>query len=127
MDGDTSSPTRSVAAARAIYRDLERTRDARIAEAEAARARGEGVEVQPLMRLRLAVGEDGKPTVDLSKADKDCPRCGGTGRKEDQRVPDPETGEVTLIPVICMCVHRGGGVAQDMLDRMLAAQQEPRR
>jgi len=59
-------------------------------------------------------------SIDLGKAKDGCKRCNGrgiTGYKE----ADLGDGEGTQnIPIICRCVSRGGGVAPDELDRILA-------
>ncbi len=64
-------------------------------------------------RLRL------KKTVDLSKADPQCDRCGGTGIKEYVSRELPQEG-LTSVPVVCRCVTRNNGIQPDVLDRMMA-------
>lgn len=69
-------------------------------------------------RVRLA------KDIDLSQADSDCKRCGGTGvlRHETVNLGDGE-GEQT-VPVICRCVSRNGGVRGDEWDRIQAEAEE---
>jgi hypothetical protein len=68
-------------------------------------------------RLRLSRDMDGNPVVDLSKADKDCEYCKGTGRLEDIWVGEGDDTQV--IPVVCRCVKKNGGVKDDLLDRIM--------
>lgn len=114
----------------ALYEALIEEREQGIAErraqaAEAGTESGEGrgpggAENAPLRRLRFARDpKTGRPAIDLSKADPACERCGGTGRLADKLLDDPEGEGVLRVPVVCVCVHRGGGVARDALDRLL--------
>ena len=102
-----------------LFRELKRVRAAWLAAARKAEARGEPA--PPPFRARLAEDHDGRTAVDLSKADPDCQRCGGTGTREPMKL------DGQLVTVVCACVHRRGGVAQDSLDRMLTDQPRPER
>lgn len=64
-------------------------------------------------RIRLS------STIDISKADPECPRCRGRGVLEMRDVSIGAEG-VRRVPVICRCVSERGGVAQDTFDRILA-------
>lgn len=69
-------------------------------------------------RLRLA------SHIDMSKADPNCDRCGGSGivGTKDVDLGPPEG--VKPVPVICRCVSRAGGVQSDMFDRILSETQK---
>jgi hypothetical protein len=118
MKGGAPSPPGTSPESR-LFREVMRVRATRLAAARDAEARGEPA--PPPFRVRLATDQDGNPAVDLSKADPDCPRCGGTGTREPMRL------DGQLVTVVCACVHRNGGVAEDSLDRMLADQTRPER
>lgn len=125
-EGLTSQQRRTLALYDALVEDRERSiaeRRARAAEAgaEAGEGRGPGEgEIAPLRRLRFARDpKTGRAAIDLSKADPTCERCGGTGRLADKLLDDPEGEGQLRVPVVCVCVHRGGGVARDALDRLL--------
>jgi hypothetical protein len=63
-------------------------------------------------RFRLA------SSVDLSVA-KNHNRCRGTGIVGYKRTPDPAVpGSELLVPIVCRCVVRRGGVKKDMFDRL---------
>jgi len=117
MSADATTDARWVA--EAAQRELEKQHETDLAKAAVKMARGGEMERPPLRRLRLSTSADGTPSVDLSKADRDCPRCGGMGTRPSMQVQN-ENGDRARVPVICMCVHRNGGVKEDMLDRMLA-------
>lgn len=74
-------------------------------------------EAKLVPRFRLA------STVDLSKADPRCDRCGGRGILDLRRLDVPGDGP-TDVPVICRCVTRRGGLLPDLLDRALAETQK---
>lgn len=67
-------------------------------------------------RFRLA------SSVDLTKADPACLRCGGRGVAEVRRVDVPGHGPAD-VPVICRCVSRARGVAPDLFDKVLTETQ----
>ncbi len=77
-----------------------------IAKERRAEAAKFGLIVSPL-RVRLA------EHIDLSKANKNCKRCDGTG------VAGYEVTDQERIPRICRCVSKGGGVQRDRLDELL--------
>jgi len=57
--------------------------------------------------------------IDLAKAKPGCGRCNGTGKNGYRSIPNPENESETIrVPVICRCVTRRGGVAEDQLDKM---------
>lgn len=91
----------------AVYEHLRRQQEA----ADAARPPG-----APRITRRLRRPAD----VDLSKADRGCTRCGGTGLRPSERIENSESGEVAVYRVVCACVKRGGGVREDLLDRIMA-------
>jgi hypothetical protein len=111
------SPLSGEKTALKIYEQLCDDRD----QAAAERAAAGDDEVVPLERLRFTKGKNGKAAIDLRKADPRCERCHGTGRRPDRVMDTDSDGEKVTIPVICACVHRRGGIAKDMLDRMVEA------
>ena len=74
----------------------------------------EGVSPGVLPRVRLAT------SVDLTKHDPNCERCDGGVRGH-------EVVEGEKIPIVCVCVSRGGGVARDKLDDVLDGHAQPTR
>lgn len=113
--------TESVRRTLAMYRSLEAEREKQRIDLAVATEAGEidPDEPQIVERLRHTRNKKGKLAIDLSKADPDCASCGGTGRKPDRIIRD-EAGEVSdRLPFICICVKRGGGVAKDMLEKMM--------
>lgn len=82
--------------------------------AKRMKAKGIGIEVAP-PRIRLAAH------IDLSAAKPSCKRCHGTGISgvsvAGHATPDG-LREEARIPIVCLCVRRGGGVKADRLDRM---------
>lgn len=81
--------------------------------AEALKAQGKldhgfGIGPQGTMpRVRLA------SDVDVSKADKNCERCSGSG------FSGFEIAAGERIPIVCRCVSRGGGIKSDRLDKVM--------
>jgi len=68
-------------------------------------------------RLRLAA------SIDLGKADPECPVCKGKGVVKYQDHVEHKKGfrpKHIKIPVICGCVVKGSGIAKDALDGILA-------
>jgi len=65
-----------------------------------------------LPRVRLAT------SVDLSKHDPNCDRCDGGVRGY-------EVVDGDQIPIVCVCVSRGGGVERDKLDDLLDGHAQP--
>lgn len=64
-------------------------------------------------RLRLT------STIDLDKAKPGCKHCHGTGVRGHKTIDNPEDpGNDMRVPLICRCVTRRGGVAEDALDRI---------
>lgn len=84
--------------------------------AKAAKARGKeqglSVDVAP-MRVRLAT------QIDFSKAKPSCKRCHGTG------VSHYRTEARERIGVVCSCVVKAGGVADDKFDRFARGEHAP--
>lgn len=123
----TSQQRRTLALYNALVEEREQDKARRAAEAAAdGRETDEETpapanEAAPLRRLRHTRDpKTGRATIDLSKADPDCERCNGTGRLDDKLLDDPESdGGIMRVPVVCVCVHRGGGVKRDALDKLL--------
>jgi len=65
-------------------------------------------------RVRLA------KHIDLTKAKPGCRKCNGRGITGYRRADLGDGEGERQIPIICRCVTRGGGVAPDELDRVLA-------
>jgi hypothetical protein len=68
---------------------------------------------------RLRAAKD----IDLTRAKPGCRHCNGTGTVGYRTVemPDPEDANVKhlqRVKLVCRCVTRRGGVAEDMLDKM---------
>jgi len=102
-----------------IYRQICEERDRQIAERARRVAAGEVLEAPTVRRLRFTRDpKTGKAAIDLSKADPNCTRCGGSGRRADEVLSDPEKGDIS-IPVVCSCVHRRGGITPDLLDKAI--------
>lgn len=51
--------------------------------------------------------------IDLSTANKNCPKCKGTGVNGQREVEIG--GDIQVVPVICSCVCDAGGVRPDAL------------
>ncbi len=83
-------------------------------DSKAASTEDEPVIRRPAFALDQKTGE---LTYDLSKAESDCTRCEGTGIS-GQKIVDIGNGRQAA-PVICRCVSRNGGVADDLLARSL--------
>jgi hypothetical protein len=72
-------------------------------------------------QTRMRLSKD----VDLSKADPNCLRCtGGIVRYEVASEQQMISGSPILIPVICQCVSKGGGVKADKYDKTLDSIEE---
>jgi len=56
--------------------------------------------------------------VDLTKSDKSCNNCFGTGIAGYKTIEDHE-GSTVKAPIICKCVSRNGGIEPDKLDKIL--------
>jgi|GEM_PF-3211793 hypothetical protein len=72
---------------------------------------GNDIDLQDKKRYRLATD------VDLSKAKKNCKRCYGRGINGYTR--RTEGGLEKLVPIVCRCVTRNGGVKENDVDRLM--------
>ena len=121
---ENSAQRVNIRRALSIYGKLKKIRDKEIEERarKAAEEPTPALEEPPIVaRLRHSRDAKGRPMVDLRKADPDCPHCDGTGRRPDERIHDPETDGEMVIPRVCRCVKRNGGVRPDLLDKLMAA------
>jgi hypothetical protein len=72
---------------------------------------GNDIDLQDKKRYRLATD------VDLSKAKKNCKRCFDRGINGYTR--RTEKGVEALVPIVCRCVTRNGGVKENDVDRLM--------